>query len=374
MGEPLSKQLLSKQIRASFLLFFLGAQVSVAQTLAPVSVRPLEGPLVTGVAWLDGTHVLLAGAAGVRKFSLDDATSSGVIASVALPDGIPYPLAVVSDGRTVVASNGFERTQFAWNAAKGQRLFARSSMSPLVIDLAVSRDRLDILAWPVDGAGANNPDGVAVWRGGVNYRFNEFKPLHRITSGPESVAIFNESLPMYGGALAVEKNGTLDVITAAEPGVFQYSPDGVLLRRVGARLGELVMHRMHDINVTYSTDTVSRYTKVINQQPTIDDLITTPEGPAIVVRLVKDNVVGWELWYPNDERLEKRVKLGISRLGPFGHLSCDAREADLACVYQAPVSASAAALPNQSSAPGFLVQFKLPASHARPEQRASKGK
>jgi hypothetical protein len=348
-----------KVIRACLLFLAATVQVSWGGTISPLSVRKLEAP-ASSVAWLDSQHVVVAGPSGIRALSLRDWKSVEMISVQPLPEGLPDPLSVTTDGKSVVASNGFLRTQFACAADSRKRLFAHSSPSFVVIDLAVSAGKLYVLGWPVGPTAANNPDGIAVWQGAVSPRFEKFQPLHRIQSGSASVAIFNDSLPIYGGALAVEPDGTLDVITAAEAGVFQYTVDGALRRRLGSGLGELVMRRMHDVNFTYGGEPLARYQQVVNRQSTIDDLVVTPDGPAIVVRTVKDDLVGWELWYPDEHRISRRVKLGISRRGPFGHLSCDTRKRDLVCVYQAPASSQQATGIDQSNLSTFLVRFELP--------------
>jgi hypothetical protein len=348
-----------KVTQTCLLLLVVTVQVTWAGTMSPLWVQKLEAS-ATSVAWLDSQHVLVAGPSGVRALSLRDWSSVEMLSVQPVPEGLPDPLSVTTDGKSVVASNGFMRSSFAFAADSKKRLFARSSPSFLVIDIAVSGGKLYVLGWPAGPEAANNPDGIAVWQGAINARFEKFQPLHRIQSGAASVAIFNDSLPIYGGALAVEPDGTLDVITAAEAGVFQYTVDGALRRRLGSGLGELVMRRMHDVNFTYGGEPLTRYQEVVNRQSTIDDLVVTPDGPAIVVRTVKDDLVEWELWYPNEHRISHRVKLGISRRGPFGHISCDARKRDLVCVYQAPASSQQAIAISQSSLPTFLVRFELP--------------
>ena len=345
------------------LAFFCVASAALlvsAQTISPVSTRRID-PLPRSVAWLDAGRLIVAGTSGVRVLSLRDGTWSQLISTAPVPDGLTDPLSISTDGRSVVASNGFERSQFACRVDNGNRLFARVDPHFMIVDLAVAGTKIYVLGWPADPMGPNNPDGIAVWRGGLSPLFEKFQPFHRIQSGPEAVRIFNDSLPVFGGAMAVEPDGTFDVITTAEPGVFQYSPDGTLRRRLGAQLGELVMRRMHDINFTYGTDPTARYREVMNRQPTVDDLVVTPDGPAIVVRIANKDVIEWELWYPNATRIDRRVKLGISRRGPFGHLACDTHDRDLACVYQVPETAQAAVTVNQSMFPSYLVQFKLPA-------------
>jgi hypothetical protein len=347
------------------IIFLLACAPVGAQTLAPFKSRLLDAP-ATGVTWLDASHVAVAGPSGVRTVSLTDGATAEMISTKPVPHGLPDPLSVTSDGKSVVASNGFTRSQFACKAANHERLFARSSPFFLAIDVAVAGDKLYLLGSPVDANGVNNGGGIAVWRGGLNSHFENFEPLHHITSGPLSATIFNDSLPVYGGAMAVEPDGALDVITAAEAGVFQYSADGILRRRLGSGLGEIVMRRMHDLNFTYGDDQLARYREVVNRQPTIDDLVATPDGPAIVVRTVSDDVVRWELRYPNDVRLDRRIQLAISRRGPFGHLACDTRQRDMICVYQIPGSAREAIDINQSTVPSRLVQFKLPPRSVAP--------
>jgi len=352
-----------KRLAAVLVFFFFAATCLAGDTLAPVSVRKLDTS-ASGVAWIDSGRLAIAGRSGVRVLSLRDGSWAELISTTPIPNGLPDPLSVVSDGRSVVASNGFARSEFGCRVEDGERIFARSSPWFMVIDVAVRQSNLYVLGWPVDAHGANNAGGIAVWRGPLSPHFENFEPLHRIESGPKSVAIFNDSLPFYGGAIAIEPDGTVDVITAAEAGVFQYSSDGAFRRRLGAGLGELIISRMHDVNFKFSADALGRYREIINRQPIADDLVVTPDGPAIVVRIATSDWITWELWYPNATRLAQRIQLAIRRRGPFGHLACDARGSDLACVYQAPESAQQAIAQDQRNVPSFLVQFKLPSSRA----------
>lgn len=330
-----------------------------AESIAPAAVLKLDSR-ARSVAWLDSTHLLVARPDGVRLLAIADNSWSDVIAGVPAPDGVREPMTVSTDGSTVVATNAWERSEFGCRISDKKRLFARSGPFQ-VFDMAVSGKTLYVMGWPIGPRGANNPQGVAVWKGGISPYFDQFQPLHRIESGGESVQIFNDTLPTYGGSLAIEPNGDVDVLTPAEAGVFQYTADGKLRHHLGTRLGELVVHRMTDINFRYGADEAGRYREIVNRQPFADDLVVTPDGPAIVVRLARNDRIEWELWYPNAERLDRRVKLGISRRGPFGHISCDARGHELACVYQSPETAEAALRPDQRSAPAYLVRFHLPA-------------
>jgi hypothetical protein len=335
------------------------AQVSFAAVLQPTSVRKLD-TAVAAVAWLNDQTLLLADSRGISTFRPATGESTNVIPASPVPDGLPDPLSVSTDGVSVVANNGFARTAYACRVADKKRIFARSSPRFVVIDIAVWRDRLYVLGWPADMRGAVNPDGVAVWTGPVTGRFDQLLPLHRIQSGPESVSIFNDSIATYGGALTVERDGTVDVVTAAEPGVFQYSTSGRVLRTLGTGMSELVQHRMHDINFTYGSNALARYQRVINAHPTIDGLIATDDGPALVVRVPRGDTIGWELWYPDATRTRARVTLGVTRKGPFGHLSCDARGRELACVYQRATTEREGLQEDPGKLSTVLVRFTLP--------------
>src|SRR6185436_5525843 len=217
--------------------FVVVAQVTSAAVLQPNSTRKLD-TAAAGVAWLNDQTLLLASPKGISTFRLATGESTNLIAPSPVPDGMPDPLSVSTDGVSVVANNGFARTAFACRAEDRKRIFARSSARFVAIDIAIWRDKLYVLGWPTDPHGAANSAGVAVWSGTITGHFDQLLPLHRIQSGPESVAIFNDSLPIYGGALTIERDGTLDVVTAAEAGIYQYSTSGRVQRTLGTGLAE----------------------------------------------------------------------------------------------------------------------------------------
>jgi hypothetical protein len=314
----------------------------------------------SGVAWVDADRVAVAGPDGVRLFAPATKKWTDLIPPLPVPEGLPDPLSVSSDGKSLIASNSFLRAQYALRLSDRKRLLARSSSTFMVLDAAIAGDRLFVLGWPTGPRGAANPDGIAVWSGDVSPYFQKLLPFHRIQGGPKSVDFFNDSIAPIGGSISVERDGTVDVVTAAEPGIYQYDATGRLLRVVGSGLDELVQPQMHDINFTYSSDELARYRKVINARPSIEDLVATADGPAIVVRIAREGNIEWELWYPSASRTRARLKLGVSRKGPFGHMSCDARSRELVCVYHEATTERQGLDPRTSEQPAHLVRFKLP--------------
>jgi hypothetical protein len=70
------------------------------------------------------------------------------------------------------------------------------------------------------------------------------------------------------------------------------------------------------------------------RQPTIDDLLDTADGLAIVVRCVEGELTWWELWFPDERATRRMIRLGLSESHRFGdHLHCDTRESRIACVF-----------------------------------------
>jgi hypothetical protein len=94
---------------------------------------------------------------------------------------------------------------------------------------------------------------------------------------------------------------------------------------------------MEELRTRFAGDVDGRYRLLLNTQPTIDDLVLTPKGPAIVVRIGENARTRWELWWPrSDGRTIPPTRLGIDRIGPFGHLYCDVRGTALACIGSKP--------------------------------------
>ena len=62
----------------------------------------------------------------------------------------------------------------------------------------------------------------------------------------------------------------------------------------------------------------------------------------------------WELWYPEAEDVRWRVQLALRRPGPFGHLRCDVRQNQLACILDQPSDARSPA-----AGPASLYVFHL---------------
>ena len=162
------------------------------------------------------------------------------------------------------------------------------------------------------------------------------------------------------GAIALADDGSLSVITAVEPGVFRYGPDGKLIETLGRSFDELVLPMTSELRTRFAGDVDGRYHLLLNKQPILEDLVLTPRGPAIVVRIAEKGRTRWELWWPRaDGRTVPPTRLGIDRIGPFGHVHCDARGTALACVGSKPDPKKAADFRVSEHVP-YLWIFELP--------------
>jgi hypothetical protein len=121
-------------------------------------------------------------------------------------------------------------------------------------------------------------------------------------------------------------------MTEAEPGIYRYSASGKLLKVLGSELKQLVLDTT-ELVARYGEreELTNRYAKLINLQPTVEDLVSTPLGLAVLVRVAGRERIGWQLWYVEQAGRPRTVLLP-GRVGPLGHMRCEARDARMACV------------------------------------------
>jgi hypothetical protein len=318
------------------LLNFAAAALFAAATLQPVETSVLDrscGDRVSAVAWASDDELLLASVSGVTRYSIERHACSPFISPQEPPNGISHVFNVASDGRSVVAF-ALPVSQYAARLPDGARLFARRRPDFLVSDLAVRGGNLFVLGF----RGYEKPKlpETAVWRGPVSSDWSGLTPLHRLTT-QDALMIFRHSVPGMLGSIAVGGDGTLYVITSSEAGVFRYRADGTPLPPLGGDLTDLVIKQMPELYFNYRTDEIGRYRQVLNRQPIADDLVVTPDGPAILVRRATGNTLQWELWYPAARGVTATMALAPSGKGPTGHMRCDARGSRLACVLRRPL-------------------------------------
>jgi hypothetical protein len=310
------------------------------------------GRYASDVAWETPETVLLATEKGILRYSLRTRAAEQLISTTPLPDGLAAPVTVSSDGASVVTTSHVSIGGYAMRLADRKRLSAiRVTLFPL--DAAVRGPTQCIL-----GLYMNRQTDEAVFCGPVEKSWLKYKPVHRISSGDKSLRF--AYAVAQAGAIALAADGSLAVITNVEPGVFRYAPDGTLIETLGRSFDELVLSTTQEMGRRFASDVGGRYRLVLNTQPILEDLVLTPRGPAIVVRIAEKDRIRWELWWPRtDNRVVPPTRLGIDRIGPFGHLKCDARGTELACIGALPDKKRAADYRVSEDAPHLWI-FDLP--------------
>lgn len=356
--------------RSIFVVVLAAACSGTAAAAVPVpmtayahhSLPPSVGKFARDLSWA-GTQLLVATESGVFSVAPLGGPAKPVIPGQPAPYGISAPSAIASDGKWVSAISWTSNSGFSERLADHKRLVAQRSVRLIAMDLAVRGDRTCVVGYAPSPPVADQTD-VATWCGGPSDSWQELKPLHRIHHS-RALKVFRDADPYFGGRVAIEPNGTVDVITGVEAGVFRYGPDGRLNEVLGKGVDDLVLASMGDIRGRFAADIENRYRLLLNAQPIIDDLVATPAGPAIVVRLADHDRIHWELWYPlSSGGIGTRIRLGIERIGPYGHLRCDAQGDRLACVGSLPPQKEAGIAKTAQAWP-HLWLFQIPSTVSR---------
>jgi len=295
------------------------------ERLAPLQLERLTGAnyvRTRDVAWIDSSRVALATSNGIQIRSTSDGTSRQ------LPANINEVLRVASDGKTIVAANG-QFIDVAIDVATSKMTHRREKYAMRISDVAVAGKRFAVLGFPlrVEGVDFGN-----LWTGAVGAQWETFQLLR--PTPEEMWPYVRATFPLYGGAVAIGRDGSVCSITSGEPGVVRYNADDRALPTLGKALTELVIPNLSDITTKYATDPLARYTQILNLQPMADDLILLPESPAIVVRKFARGTISWELWFPGSDKTRRRIGLAIDQKQIVGgHLRCDALGTKIVCVF-----------------------------------------
>ena len=300
--------------------------------LPPTVTRELPTPQFVSarsVAWLDAQRVLIGTrASGILSYDISRGTAAPLVPGDGLPQGIPAVEKLDTDGTTVVAFNG-DRSDVAFDIKQRKMVHARRRVVMRILDMAVRDGHVAVLGFSPNVS----PKGKGIlWAGEIGAPWEETTLLH--PSRREDDDYFLYAFAPHGGAVRFLDRDTIAFITPAEPGIFRRKLDGRELPRLGAGMTDLVMPDLPEMMKLYNEDVEKRYANVVNRQPAIDDLVVTPQGPAVVVRRWGGGKVWWELRYPDARAAARTIRLGIEdKRVAGGHLRCAAKGSALACVF-----------------------------------------
>jgi hypothetical protein len=331
-------------LRRLLLAALLAAGTAAAQpceTLEATFVRQLPLPTfarVGGVAWRNGGKLLLGAESGVNEYDIVSGDVRRVVSASAIPYGLPDVMNLATDGRRLFAFN-LDYSDLAFDLDAAKILRARHHAALQIADVAVRGDTVAVLGRPV----LLQRDFGSLWVGPIGAPWQEFRGIHPL--GGEAADIYKGAFAPYGGAVVIQKNGTIAIVTPAEAGVLRFAADGTQLPTIGRGLTELMVPRLPEILRRYASDVDGRYSQILNRQPIIDDLLETSDGLAIVVRRVAGERLTWELWFPDEQSKRRVVRLGVSDDATGGHLHCDARGTKIACTFGKSTGAAKPQLP-----------------------------
>jgi hypothetical protein len=316
--------------------FFLAIALAATSAAVPRAILPLPatmGSYANAVAWESPQTLLIATERGVFRFSIGDRKATLLLSGAPLPDGLPEPSAIATDGATLVAASMRSYGSFSLRLRDQKRLIAQRTLK--LLDVAVHGSRACVIGCATSGEPGTST--ALAFCGAINDGWGDYKPLHRLRSGEEARDVFAAAAWGISGSIAMGDDGSIAVVTAAEPGVYRYSPSGELLEVLGASLDQYVIRITPDVLTRFATDVLNRYRLLLNTQSLVDDLVITSRGPALVVRIAGVEKVRWALIWPlRNGGASPPLRLGIDRLGPYGHMRCAANGTQLACVGSKP--------------------------------------
>jgi hypothetical protein len=165
-------------------------------------------------------------------------------------------------------------------------------------------------------------------------------------------------MSQYAGAAVALPDGSIAIVTSAEPGVFRYDRNGKLAEVLGSSIDSLIVDSKR-MALTFAKDLKGRYKDDLNLQPAIDDLVATPGGLAILVRVASNpasnDEIGWELWTVGAGGVTRRQPLAKKRNGPFGHMKCEARGTRMACITAMPSVEEAGDIKTAGANPTLMI-------------------
>lgn len=318
------------------LITLLLAAAATLTPLKPVQTVSLSahGSAAADVAWLNDTEVLVALIkGGVLRVSTRTGKAEVWSAEGPLPGGSPYAELVATDGNLVVVAGGGRRN-VAFRKADGTYLYGYMSGRLLPRGLAVDGGRAYLQGWMMKSMADEEQQKGALWTELPGEELGA-APLHRVLSSGEALARWRLTMHPYGGATVALPDHSVAVISSAEPGVFRYDASGKLLGVLGTGLSSLVVDSPR-LAKDFGMDVIGRYREVLNRQPTIDDLVVTPRGLAILARMARGEHIQWELWRVGPSDVASVQPLEPQANGPIGHMKCESRGKRLACVTNLP--------------------------------------
>jgi hypothetical protein len=295
--------------------------VQPLHTLSVVAEYPTALGSATDVRWAGDDSVLISDTdRGVGQATLP---AGGILTVSWLPEWLrpkapgSQPKHIALSGDQIVA--GDMVFMLEWHARHGHE----SGQIPVyyIADLDLNGDRLLVSGIRRDQAGKMGMDGAMAWLGSLSAGEAGLKPVLPFHDQDEIMSCVGCGL----GVVRFLRDGSFIVVPGTEPGIFLFGPDGHLQRtwQTDAFGVEATCGLSKDQRRMFGRSPQARQ-EWANHRAMIDEVIDTPDGPAVIIRTVKNGKSTWEMVVLNGDA-GVRVTLPFSSSSPWAHVSADTR-------------------------------------------------
>jgi hypothetical protein len=296
-------------------------RVQPLHRLSVIAEYPTALGMATDVRWAGDDSVLISDLErGIGQATLP---ASGEVNVSWLPEwprpagaGLQPKHIAFSGDRIVSGDMAF---MLQWHARHGHE----SGQIPVeyIADLDLNGDQLLVSGMRRDQAGNMGLDGAMAWLGSLTAGEAGLKPILPFHSEDEIMRCSGFGL----GVVRFLRDGSFIVVPATEPGVFLFSPDGHLRRtwQSDAIGVEATCGLSKDQRPAFARSPATRQ-EWVNRRPMIDEVIETPDGPAVVIRSRGKEKTTWEMVVLNGDA-GVRVALPFSSSSPWAHVAADTR-------------------------------------------------
>jgi hypothetical protein len=291
-------------------------------TLSVVAEYPTALGAAADVRWAGDDSILVSDTdRGIGQATLP---ASGKVTVSWLPEWPPptgpglQPLHIALSGDRIVSGDWL--FMLRWHARHGHE----SGQIPVyyIADLDLNGDRLLVSGMRRDPAGKMGMDGAMAWLGSLSAGEAGLKPILPFHSEDEIMRCAGFGL---GVVRFLRTDGSFIVVPATEPGIFLFGSDGHLQRNwhTDAIGIEATCGLSQDQKRMFAQSPAARQ-EWVNHRAMIDEVIDTPDGPAVIIRSRGKEKTTWEMVVLNGDA-GVRLALPFSSSSPWAHLSADTR-------------------------------------------------
>ncbi|HYH09078.1 MAG TPA: hypothetical protein VEK11_18665 [Thermoanaerobaculia bacterium] len=300
---------------------------NAAMTFRVVSTTALpEGVIARDVRWASDTEVFVGtGKRGVVRTRVDSTAHPHLVVAGAERGGGPTVIA----GRLGLAQNHIlfasGMGMVGWSPLAGTTRKVEQKGLVALMDVDARGDTAAILgadSGPVQGL---QREGTILWIGSLSKNLANLRPIMKGRSKPGGKDMARCSI-LETGALRYMPDGSLVVIPGVEPGVYRYDANGKLMQTWDTDpLGIVDDCWIPESDLLLVARDFGERIKWYASRVTLDEILPTANGPAVVLRRVEKGVTKWDLVTLPYKGRSERIALPVTMPTPRAHVRGDIR-------------------------------------------------